>query len=126
MNSKEIISILDSFRAKTYFFTPHDPDIINIENIERLLRIVDFEFNPKLTNIHKLNEYAQKLIEIADVIYAIKTSDQELCGISVFYLRNRVSEYCHWTCMAVDLAGVCPGMCIRIQDVCINQYIIMI
>ena len=93
--------ILEKYETDEYFFSFLSPELINAEKIQSLLQKVDTDFNPRLSIIHDLSKYAEKIINQADAIYAITKSDFKVCGISVFYLRNRISDYGYWTMLAI-------------------------
>jgi len=101
MDSKQTCSILEAFESEKYFFTEFNSKIMSVKDIEEFLKIVDVEFNPKLSDIHNLFEYAKKVIKLSDAIFVVSKDNNELYGMIVFYLRNRISEYCQWTLLAV-------------------------
>ncbi|OPY11922.1 MAG: Acetyltransferase (GNAT) family protein [Syntrophus sp. PtaB.Bin138] len=94
--------ILEQYETKEYFFSFYSPEFLNGEKIVSFLKKVDEDFNPRLTVIHDLSEYAEKIIKRADAIYAINKGDLEVCGMNVFYLRNRDSEYCYGSLLAIS------------------------
>lgn len=102
MDLKQTCSILEAFDSEKYFFTEYNSKIMSAKDIEEYLKNFDGEFNPKLSDIHNLFEYAQKVIKLSDAIFAVSKDNNELYGMNVFYLKNRISEYCHRSFIAVS------------------------
>lgn len=102
MDLKQTCSILEAFGSEKYFFTEYNSKIISAKDIEDFLKIVDDEFDPKLSDMHNLFEYAEKVIKLSDAIFAVSKDSNKLYGMNVFYLRNRISEYCHRPFIAVS------------------------
>ena len=127
MDQKKNCSILEKFDSEKYFFTQFNPKIMGAEDIESFLKLVDGEFKPKLTSLHNLFDYAEKIIKLSDAVFVVSRNSNTICAINVFYLSNRKDEYCHWSMLAVSpehrgqrlgkLLTECMIMCCELETV---------
>jgi ribosomal protein S18 acetylase RimI-like enzyme len=101
MDTDQVRRILEKHSSRNYIFKEYDPDIITYKKVEIFLNSVSHEFNPKLCDIHNLAEYAKKVVNLSDAIFICLRNTNEIIGIAVYYLKNRIDNFCHLTLIAV-------------------------